>query len=131
MPRWRNLLFIALWLFSAGVAHAAPALEYLSGSVIPYPAAGMPSDDALVRIQLVGQGKNGKEIILSEQSLDKPRTFPAGFSMCYDKNSLNGITSLSLRTVLYEHGEASQNAKQPVERLPPSPDTTVTLKPVH
>ncbi|NWK76879.1 YbaY family lipoprotein [Aquitalea sp. LB_tupeE] len=103
----RSTALFALALAMTGCASKAYQPQYLNGKVTLATPANLPLATTLVRVRLLDerQQADAPARLLAEQTLEKPRSFPVSYSLCYDKQAIQTNGSYSVQAQVYVDGE--------------------------
>ncbi|OQS44275.1 YbaY family lipoprotein [Chromobacterium haemolyticum] len=115
----RSLCALALGL-ALSAAHAGGFVPaYLTGNIAPQQSATLSqAKDVLVKVRLLDQSRqDAPPQLLAEQILGKPRSIPADFSLCYDKQAIKPDGRYVVEGQIFVNGELRYNSSRQTEVL--------------
>jgi len=112
----RSLLAGSLLVLLSACASHAYQPAYLNGTVSLKEPVSLPLSTTLVRVRLIGDSAEADAPgrLLAEQTLEKPKAFPLGFSLCYDQHAIARGAHYSLQAQVFVDGELRLQNRSPV-----------------
>lgn len=126
----RSLSALALGL-ALSAAHAGGFVPaYLTGNIAPQQSATLSqAKDVLVKVRLLDQSRqDAPPQLLAEQILEKPRSIPADFSLCYDKQAIKPDGRYVVEGQIFVNGELRYNSSRQTEVLRAGADERPQLR---
>lgn len=120
MTRWFRALCALTLGLAMSAAHAGGFVPaYLTGNIAPQQSATLSqAKDVLVKVRLLDQSRqDAPPQLLAEQILERPRSIPADFSLCYDKQAIKPDGRYVVEGQIFVDGELRYNSSRQTEVL--------------
>ncbi|BAK75862.1 hypothetical protein NH8B_1030 [Pseudogulbenkiania sp. NH8B] len=131
MKRRHALLGLAALVLSGCATQGGYTPAYLNGTVS---LAGGPLErtGSMVRVTLLDVShSDAPPRVLAEQYLEQPPTFPAGFSLCYDRHAIQADGRYVVEARVFVDGELRLASREPRRVLDGSSATVeISAEPV-
>ena len=114
MDRRHALLGLAALALSACATRGGYAPAYLNGTVSLAADSPLARDGSLVRVSLLDVSNgDAPPHVLAEQYLEQPPSFPAGFSLCYDRHAIQADGRYVVEARVFVDGELRLASREP------------------